>query len=276
MLARKRHSSGISGSESLTKSGVSSVGSGSMSGVVRVNSSGTDSTNTSFRSNVNNSFDREEGVWTETEGSHEEYSSSFKPRRFSNKSELNFRSSDGHTNLPKKKLSYIFEQSSDERLCDNKNSKSLNLSNPRSIGEKTSILESNERSYQSTETGTSLRSSGVYTNSSSNTNNLNKGSINNNNYYSNNTTHNNQYCNPHSTTFILRGNSSSDLRNLKGTGSSLPLLSSGPVNSTQSSMIDTADSRCAVRTFPMTILCYDKIPESSFKRIHWQTLTECV
>jgi hypothetical protein len=249
VLARKRHSSGISGAESATRSGVSSAGSSSVTGVLRVNSSGTDSTNTSFRSNMN-SFDKEEGIWTETEGSHEEYSSSFRPRKFSNKAELNFRASDVTlNNLPKKKLSYIFEQSSDERLCDNKIAKSQNSIYMKSTSEKTSILESNDRNYQSTEIITSAKNNNN-NNNNNNSNNKSNNNINNNinnngnnnsknnsnNFVNNNTAHNNQ--------FNQKGGSSTDLRNLKGPGSS-----SGNINSAQSSIIDTVDSRCEVFSF---------------------------
>ena len=266
VLARKRHSSGISGSESVTRSGVSSAGSSSVPGVIRVNSSGTDSTNTSYRSNMN-SFDKEEGLWTETEGSHEEYNSSFKPRKFSNKAELNFRSLDVNLSLPKKKLSYIFEQSSDERLCDNKNTKSQSLIHAKSIGEKTAILDSHDRNYMSTETTTTSTKSNNNnyggnnngnnnnngSNSNNNSNNCSSKSNNTNNYFNNNTAHNNQFTNPHSTNFNLKGGSSTDLRNLKGAGSSHPSLSSGPVNSTQSSMIDTVESRYKVSHFPIIL-----------------------
>jgi hypothetical protein len=247
VLARKRHSSGISGAESATRSGVSSAGSSSVPGVIRVNSSGTDSTNTSYRS-IMNSFDKEEGIWTETEGSHEEYSSSFKPRKFSNKAELNFRATDVTlNNLPKKKLSYIFEQSSDERLCDNKSTKSQNLIHTKSVGERTSILDSNDKNYQSTEMTTSAKSnnnnsiSNNNNNSNNNNSNNNSNKSSNNNYFNNNTAHNNQ--------FNSKGGSSTDLRNLKGPGSSLPNLSSGQINSAQSSIIDTVDSRCEIYSF---------------------------
>ena len=103
---------------------------------MKVTSSGTDSTSNSYRSN-RNSCDREsDTTWTETEGSQKEGSASIQPHSSFKKSTLDFHRIEQPSNLTKKKLSYIFEQSNEDFQCDIKKSKSCSIHGSRNSSER--------------------------------------------------------------------------------------------------------------------------------------------
>ena len=263
LAKRRRNSTGRYSLKSSSNHGIS--GPSSALGVM-ITSSGTDSTANS-NMNIYSGTGDSDTIWTETEGNLSANSSSIQPQNFPNKSKLNFHANENHSDFPKKKLSYIFEQSSDERLAllaDNKNSKSQLLPIPRNISGKSLNSNGQDKNNSSFKCKNDID----YNNNNINNNNNNSNNNNNKRYqainrdesysnsssdaqirtnYSNN--NNSKDSNPYNTglysqNYNFKGIiSNGDLRNLKGSGSELSSHPSLLMTSAKSSVIETLDSR---------------------------------
>jgi hypothetical protein len=202
-----------------------------------ITSSGTDST-TNSNMNIYSGTGDSDTIWTETEGNVSTNSSSVQPQTFPNKSKLNFHANENNGEFPKKKLSYIFEQSSDERLFDIKNTKTQPLPIPRNISGKSLNSSGQEKKNGSARRYQTINRDESQSNSSSDAQ-IRSGSY---------TNLNKESSNPYNTSiytqnYNFKGLINSDPRNLKGSGSELSSYPSLLLTSAKSSVMETLDSR---------------------------------
>jgi hypothetical protein len=235
LAKRRRHSTGRFTSQSFSNHGIPGPSSVNNPSGVMITSSGTDST-TNSNMNIYSGTGDSDTIWTEAEGNLSTNSSSVQPQSFPNKSKLNFHANENNGEFPKKKLSYIFEQSSDERLFDIKNTKSQLLPIPRNISGK-SLNSGQEKKNGSVRRYQTINRDESQSNSSSDA------QIRSNNY----TNLNKESSNPYNTSiytqnYNFKGIVNGDPRNLKGSGSELSYPSL-LLTSAKSSVMETLDSR---------------------------------
>lgn len=203
-------------------------------------SSGTDSTSNSYRSN-RNSCDREsDTTWTETEGSQKEGSASVQPQSSFKKSTLDFNRIEQPSNLTKKKLSYIFEQSNEDLQCDIKKSKSCSIhgsrnSSDRNLHQHQFVFDRDGDAMDNDVLNGDLNQTNVTCHRDQNDKSNNVTYAHSSSTFANNSHNHNQH-----NTSKYKSSHHSERRNLKGPGSS---LSAHTQSNIQSSTVDAVASR---------------------------------